>query len=103
MYFLINGHWESLNNFQDVSRIVGEYYNQELSNELDALIEAQEDEIKRLEQSIDELKDELDYTSGELYESNNENERLKDKIKTLEGLLDEIENSLKLRGGINGL
>ena len=56
MYFSIEGHWETINNLHDISRIVREYYNSDLANELDNLIEAQEDEIKRLEESIDELE-----------------------------------------------
>ena len=59
MMILIEGHWESLNNLRDVSRIVAEYYNVELANRLDDLIDAQEDEIKRLEESIDDLENEL--------------------------------------------
>lgn len=55
MYFSIEGHWETINSLHDISRIVREYYNSDLANKLDDLIEAQEDEIKRLEESIDEL------------------------------------------------
>ena len=55
MYFSIEGHWETINGLHDISRIVREYYNPELANKLDDLIEVQEDEIERLKEFIDEL------------------------------------------------
>ena len=44
----INGHWEAVSSLQDVSKIITEYYNHELADELDKLIEIQEDEIWEL-------------------------------------------------------
>lgn len=46
--YLIEGHWETLDNLHDISRVIREYYNPDLADILDELIEAQEDEIKRL-------------------------------------------------------
>lgn len=45
----INGHWETVTSLQDVARIIREYYNRELADELDKLIEIQEDEIRDLQ------------------------------------------------------
>lgn len=36
---LIEGHWETVNTLNDVSRIIREYYNRELADEMDSLIE----------------------------------------------------------------
>lgn len=50
----VNDHWESINDFQDVSRIIREYYNPDLADELDSLINeievSSDDDIKRLEE-----------------------------------------------------
>lgn len=85
MYFSIEGHWETINSLHDISRIVREYYNSDLANELDDLIETQEDEIKRLEayewqnSNEDLLMDEIDELESEI-------RCLKRKIVELEGL-----------------
>lgn len=85
MYFSIEGHWETINSLRDISRIVREYYNSDLANELDDLIEVQEDEIKRLGafewQSYNEdlLMDEIDDLESEI-------RCLKRKIVELEGM-----------------
>ena len=44
----IEGHWETVTSLEDVSRIIREYYNRELADKMDGLIEMQEDEIKEL-------------------------------------------------------
>ena len=48
----INGHWEAVTSLRDISKIVREYYNSELADEMDELIEAQEDEIFELRQDL---------------------------------------------------
>lgn len=45
----IKGHWETIASLQDISRIVREYYNCELADEMDNLIEIQENEIRDLQ------------------------------------------------------
>jgi len=52
----IEGHWETIDSLRDISRIVREYYNRELADELDRFIEIQEDEIKKLEQELYEYE-----------------------------------------------
>lgn len=44
----INGHWENVDTLQDIARVIREYYNPELANEMDKLIEIQEYEIRDL-------------------------------------------------------
>ena len=87
MYFSINGHWETINNVHDISRIVREYYNSELANELDNLIETQEDEIKRLE----ELTEELDWAASNNDILMDEIDDLEHRIKYLERRIEEME------------
>lgn len=48
----IEGHWETINNLRDVSRVIREYYNRELADEMDNLIEIQENEILELKNEL---------------------------------------------------
>ena len=44
----IEGHWETLDTLEDVSRVIREYYNRELADELDKLIEVNTPETIQL-------------------------------------------------------
>lgn len=55
----IEKHWETVDALRDVSRVIREYYNYELANKLDELIEDKEDEIQRMYCEIEELEYEL--------------------------------------------
>lgn len=48
----IEKHWETIDSLRDISRIIREYYNRELADELDKLIEIQEDKIKSLKEEM---------------------------------------------------
>lgn len=52
----IEGHWETLDTLEDVSRVIREYYNRELADELDKLIEEQEGYIDDLKNDIINLE-----------------------------------------------
>ena len=57
---LINGNWEQVNNLQDVIRVVGEYYNDELAKTMEGLIpEHTDDEYYDLEFEISNKEDEI--------------------------------------------
>lgn len=60
MRILIDKHWEEVNDLYDVSKIIREYYNNELANRLDEFIEDKEDEIQRMYCEIEELEQELE-------------------------------------------
>lgn len=53
---LINDCWENVETLEDVSRVVREYYNRELADELDELINARETEIVELFSELQEYK-----------------------------------------------
>ena len=71
---LINGNWEIVRNLQDVSKIVREYYNDELADELDNLIPddeyIDENEIDTLKYEIGELEYEVSVLEEEISELN---------------------------------
>ncbi len=60
----IEGHWEVVDDLQDVSRIIREHYNRELADRTDELIEslvdAFNDKIEDLELQIQDLEWEVD-------------------------------------------
>lgn len=62
MMMFVEGHWESIDTLQDISRIIREYYNENLANRLDDMIpdsDNLEDELEELEglrSIIDEIR-----------------------------------------------
>lgn len=64
---LIDKYWEKVNNLSDVSRIIREYYNPELADELDRMIE--DIELEKIE-----------------------NSQASDRIEELEGIIEDIKN-----------
>ena len=89
--FRINGKWETLSNLQDVSKIIREYYNYELADELDNLLnnliipEHTDDEYSDLECQLELLENELNEKNDTILD-------LEDKIKELEDEIDELED-----------
>lgn len=76
---LVNGSWEIVEDLKDVSKIIREYYNEELADKLDYLLPEHTDEeyydlncnyndtiellihrIKRLGKMISDLEDEIE-------------------------------------------
>ena len=58
----IEGHWETINTLQDISKIVREHYNYELADEMDELIEStstshyDSDRLEELEDIIEQIR-----------------------------------------------
>ena len=57
----IEKHWETINDLRDLSRVIREYYNRELADELDKLIVEQEEFINDLENEIINLDNHLEF------------------------------------------
>ena len=97
---LINGNWEQVNNLQDVIKVVGEYYNDELAKTMEGLIpEHTDDEYYDLETQLSDkdfeiftLEDDISYKDGELDRQDQEIEDLKKEISKLEDRIVELEN-----------
>ena len=53
----IEKHWETVDSLRDISKIIREYYNRELADELDNLIEEEEAYIDDLKNEILNLED----------------------------------------------
>lgn len=57
----IEKHWETIDNLRDISRVIREYYNPELADELDEFIAEQEEYIDELKNEIVNLDNILEY------------------------------------------
>lgn len=59
----IEGHWETIDTLQDIVRVIREYYNRELADEMEEqveqLIDAFNERIEQLEDQVYNLEDEI--------------------------------------------
>jgi predicted nuclease with TOPRIM domain len=83
---LINDNWETVDDLQDVSDIIREYYNRNLADELDKLIP------ERTDEEYYELDEDM---SCEIAILKNECCFLECENKQLENRIDELENKLE--------
>ena len=57
----IEKHWETIDSLRDISRVLREYYNRELADKLDELIDEQEEFINELQNEIINLDNLLEF------------------------------------------
>lgn len=85
---LINDNWEEVRDLEDVSKIIREYFNEDLADEMDKLIsEHTDEEYYELEY---QLNDKDDYISS----LEDENDTLENRIEILEEKIEELEEKL---------
>ena len=81
---LVHGNWEQIYDLQDVSTLIREYYNRDLSDELDKLIdETNQDfqcELREKEDRISEFEDEIFDLESEIKFLEKPVEKLEDKL-----------------------
>ena len=53
----INGHWENVDTLQDIARVIREYYNPELANEME----------EQVQEMVDHLNNEIEQLHEEIY------------------------------------
>lgn len=82
---LVNDNWEQIYDLQDVSKIIREYYNRDLADELDKLIpEHTDEEYEGLKEELWDKENIIDDLESELSTLELENEQLQRKINDLE-------------------
>ena len=87
---LINGNWEQVNNLEDVIRVIGEYYNDELAKRMEGLLpKFSEDDYYDLCNECGDLEMEIESLESEVDDLKSEISRLEDKIEELEEQLNE--------------
>ena len=84
----INDTWMPVENINDVSTIIREYYNTELADQMDQLIpEHTDEEYDELINDIEDKNSMMDDTENEIFQLNN-------KIDELEVQLDEANDKI---------
>ena len=82
---LVNDNWEQIYDLQDVSKIIREYYNRDLADELDKLIpEHTDEEYEGLKEELWDKENIIDGLESELSTLELENEQLQRKNNDLE-------------------
>ena len=79
---LIGEYWEEVQDLQNVSNIIREYYNRDLADEIDRLIPVHSD-------------DEYDDLASELYDKENEIISIKNEIEVLENDVESLKEKIK--------
>lgn len=85
---LINDNWEEVRDLEDVSKIIREYFNEDLADEMDKLISEHTDE------EYYELKYQLNDKDDYISSLEDENDTLENRIEILEGKIEELEEKL---------
>lgn len=86
---LINDNWEEVKDLEDVSKIIREYFNEDLAYEMDKMIpEHTDEEYRNLEWQLEE-KD------GDITSLEDENDTLKNRIEVLEEEIEKLENEME--------
>ena len=90
---LVNEYWEEVRDLQDVSKIIREYFNTDLADELDKLIpEHTDDEYDGLMWDYERKCDKVTDLENEISDLEKENERLEEKVEELEDKITELES-----------
>ena len=82
---LVNNNWEQIHDLQDVSKIIREYYNRDLADELDELIP------KHTDEEYEELEWKYGLEYDKVLELEDEIDELREEIETLEIKIEELE------------
>lgn len=80
---LINDNWETIRDLSDVSKIIREYYNYDLADELDKLISEYDEDYYNLKDELDEAQNEIKDLEYEINDLNEIISELEDKIEEL--------------------
>ena len=82
---LINDNWEEVRDLEDISKIIREYFNEDLADEMDKLTpEHTDEEYQGLEWELEEKDSKIDSLEDE-------NDTLENRIEVLEEKLEKLE------------
>lgn len=86
---LINDNWEEVRDLEDVSKIIREYFNEDLAYEMDKMIPEHTDEEYR------DLEWQLEEKDGDITSLKDENDILENRIEILEEKIEKLENEME--------
>lgn len=84
---LINDNWEEVRDLEDISKIVREYFNEDLADEMDKMIPEHTDE------EYWDLEWQLEEKDGDITSLKDENDTLENRIKILEEKIEELKEN----------
>jgi peptidoglycan hydrolase CwlO-like protein len=85
---LINDNWEEVKDLEDVSKIIREYFNEDLAYEMDKMIP------EHIDEEYWNLEWQLEEKDGDITSLEDENDTLKNRIEVLEEKIEELEEKL---------
>ena len=85
---LINDNWEEVRDLEDVSKIIREYFNEDLADEMDKMVPEHTDEEYR------DLEWQLEEKDGDITSLKDENDTLENRIEILEEKIEKLENEM---------
>ena len=86
---LINDNWEEIRDLEDVSKIIREYFNEDLAYEMDKMIPEHTDEEYR------DLEWQLEEKDGDITSLKDENDTIENHIEILEEKIEKLENEME--------
>lgn len=86
---LINDNWEEVRDLEDVSKIIREYFNEDLAYEMDKMIPEHTDE------EYWDLEWQLEEKDGDITSLKDENDTLENRIEILEEKIEKLENEME--------
>lgn len=95
----INGHWENVDNLNDVSNIIRDSFNTDLADAMDKLLTKMDKLLTKMEQKSDSLEEELGDEIDDLHDIIEEQAA---DIETLEDALSAVFKELRNENLFNG-
>lgn len=86
---LINDNWEEVRDLEDVSKIIREYFNEDLADEMDKMIPEHTDE------EYQDLEWQLEEKDGDITSLKDENDTLENRIEVLEEKIEKLEEEME--------
>ena len=86
---LINDNWEEVRDLEDVSKIIREYFNEDLADEMDKMIPEHTDE------EYQDLEWQLEEKDGDITSLKDENDTLENRIEVLEEKIEKLEKEME--------
>ena len=86
---LINDNWEEVRDLEDVSKIIRQYFNEDLADEMDKMIPEHTDE------EYQDLEWQLEEKDGDITSLKDEKDTLENQIEVLEEKIEKLEEEME--------
>lgn len=86
---LINDNWEDIRDLEDISKIIREYFNEDLADEMDKLIP------KHTDEEYQDLECDIEEKDSKIASLEDENDTLEKRIEVLEEKIEKLEEKME--------